>query len=65
MKIATALAAILAALCAAAATAPARACALSGMSSDCDAACSTIEPGWRHTACIIGATPPAEDEPAR
>ena len=51
--------------CVVAGVAPARACALSGMSGDCDEACSTIEPGWRHTTCIIGATPPAEDAPAR
>lgn len=50
--------AVVAVLIALAAAMPARACGLSGMSSDCEADCSTVEAGWKHTACIIGAVPP-------
>jgi len=47
------------------AAAPAQACAVSGMSGDCAAACSHIEPGWMHTTCIISARPPAARESGR
>jgi len=65
MKILNTFMAMLLTFCAVAATAPARACALSAISGDCDEACSTIAPGWRHTLCILGATLPAGDAPAR
>ena len=65
MRILNAFVVLLVTFCAVAATVPARACALSAISGDCDEACSTIAPGWRHTLCILGATPPAADAPAR
>jgi len=65
MKFPAILSAILAMAGFVVAAAPAQACALSGMSGDCAAACHHVAPGWMHTTCIISARPPAAHKSAR